>query len=366
MEGNGMYRILILNGEVEARSVLFDTLQEFDEEFELYEAKKKEEAQQIIHGKNIQIVITDFQMNIQEFYESLPYLDVIMIGTSEEIAKQSQKVFMPNIHYVLKPVQKLELKRKITEALRRIYTKNIDGEYWEKETEKNEGEIEQTTFNEKEDLLLRELVNVISLKNGEALRERLENILDTYRGIESQYPFYVRSMCMGILQHFVRIVPVKMSENEKLAEYILGAKEFSKIENLLRTYVELVIDEFENEASSSNRVIYQVKQYIDLHYHEDLKLSNLAEQVYLSSNYLSNIFTKHTGCSLNKYIKEVRLTKAQEFLLTTNMKIADVGRRVGYDNTSYFIKKFQEKYGMTPEKYRMRPIEQEEAWNRNE
>jgi AraC-like DNA-binding protein len=39
------------------------------------------------------------------------------------------------------------------------------------------------------------------------------------------------------------------------------------------------------------------------------------------------------------------------------MKIADIGRRVGYDNTSYFIKKFQEKYGMTPEKYRMNPVE---------
>lgn len=101
----------------------------------------------------------------------------------------------------------------------------------------------------------------------------------------------------------------------------------------------------------------------NLHYHEDLKLHHLAEQVYLSSNYLSNIFTKHTGCSLNKYIKEVRLKKAQELLLSTNMKVADIGRRVGYDNTSYFIKKYQEKFGVTPEKYRMKPIEQEEIWN---
>ena len=355
-----MYRILILNEDVEVRSVLFDTLQEFDEEFELYETKKREEAQNILHNKNIQIVITDVEIKIREIFESLPYVDSIIIGEKEKIGLPSQNIFSANIHYLVKPVSKEELKKSITEALRHVEIKGIEN------IEQTNQISQMTISNEKEELLLKELDSVISLKNGKQLCEKLDVILGMYREMAEQYPFYVRSMCMQILHNFLKTMPTKMSEQEKMIEYIFQANEFGKIESLLRTYAELVIDEFENEASSSNRVIYQVKQYIDLHYFEDLKLSNLAEQVYLSANYLSNIFTKHTGSSLNKYIKEVRLAKARELLLSTNMKISDVGRRVGYDNTSYFIKKFQEKYGMTPEKYRVKPIEQEETWNRNE
>lgn len=352
-----MYRILILNENVEDRSVLFDALQEFDEEFELYEAKKSDEVMRIIHNKKVQIVISDFSVKVYEIYASNPEMELLLISSLEEAAEWEQRIFTENIKYIVKPLDKKKLKQSLTEAIRHIVKKEVEGHVWEVETSTETRAIEKKVSIDKEDTLIREIGNVIALRNETLLREKLEKALRTYREMEEQYPFYVRSMCMTILQSFVKVVPSKMSELEKMSEYIFRTEEYDKIENLLRAHLEMVVDEFESEASSSNRVIYQIKQYINLHYYEDLKLSHLAEQVYLSSNYLSNVFTKHTGYSLNKYIKEVRLAKAQELLLTTNMKIADIGRRVGYDNTSYFIKKFQEKYGMTPEKYRLKPIE---------
>ncbi len=350
-----MYKILILNGNVDERSLLYDVLREFDEEFELYEAKEKEDTLRIIHSKNIQIVITDRHTNLYEIYENYPYLEIIMIGNE-------QPIFADNIRCVKEPLQKDDLKQMLIEAIHHIIKREEEGSVWEVEHAGIRAAEKRVSL-ERDDTWVKEIETAISLKNGEVLKFKLEQALRTYRTIEEQYPFYVRSMYMMILQLLVKIVPSKMSDLEKMIEYIFKTEQSIKIENLLLTYAELVVDEFENEAKSSNRVIYQVKQYINLHYHEDLKLSHLAEQVYLSTNYLSNIFTKYTGRSLNKYIKEVRLSKAQELLLSTNMKIADIGRSVGYDNTSYFIKKFQEQYGVTPEKYRMKPIDQEETWN---
>ena len=357
MEEKIMFRMLIINENVEDRSVLFNTLQEFDEEFELYEAKRKEEALRIMHDKKIQIVITDVEADLYDIYEKDPNMEFVLIGAPEEVVLWEQKVLVDNVRYTVKPLDMNRLKQSLTEAIQHLVRREVEGQVRERLNNTETREIERKVSIEKDDTLIRELGNVIALRNETHLREKLEKVLRTYREMEEKYPFYVRCMCMTILQSFVKVVPSKMSELEKMSEYIFRTDEYSEIEKLLRSYMELVIDEFENEASSSNRVIYQVKQYINLHYYEDLKLSHLAEQVYLSSNYLSNIFTKHTGCSLNKYIKEVRLAKAQELLLSTNMKIADIGRRVGYDNTSYFIKKFQEKYGMTPEKYRLKPIE---------
>lgn len=327
-----MYKILILTGNVEERSLLYDTLQEFDEEFELYEAKVEEDALRIINSKNIQIVIKDQQTNLYEINKSCPLLEIIEIGEQKELLKQS-----------------------LIEAIRRIIKREVDEHTWKVEEKINKHVAESIVSLEQDNVWIKEIETAISLKNGELLKNVLDKALREYRILEEQYPFHVRSMYMAILQIMIKVVPCKMSDLEKMTEYIFRTEHSHKIENLLHTYAEMAGDEFDNEAKASNRVIYQVKQYINLHYQEDLKLSHLAEQVYLSTNYLSNIFTKHTGCSLNKYIKEVRLEKAQELLLSTNMKIADIGRSVGYDNTSYFIKKFQERYGMTPEKYRIKP-----------
>lgn len=95
-----------------------------------------------------------------------------------------------------------------------------------------------------------------------------------------------------------------------------------------------------------------VEQYIYENYMDVLSLDVLAEKVYLTPHYLSNIFSQEKGIGLNKYIKNVRMEKAQELLQNTNMKISDICAKVGYSNLSYFCKTFRTEYGVTPEKYR--------------
>jgi two-component system, response regulator YesN len=81
-------------------------------------------------------------------------------------------------------------------------------------------------------------------------------------------------------------------------------------------------------------------------------LNLLAEKVYLSPSYLSEIFIKETGCGINKYIKNLRMEKAKVLLYHTNMKIIDICNKVGYHNQSYFVRSFREHFGSSPEKYR--------------
>ena len=103
-----MYKILILTGNVEERSLLYDTLQEFDEEFELYEAKVEEDALQVINSKNIQIVIKDRQINLYEINKTYPLIEIIEIGEQKESLKQS-----------------------LIEAIRRIIKREVDEHTWQ-------------------------------------------------------------------------------------------------------------------------------------------------------------------------------------------------------------------------------------------
>lgn len=85
---------------------------------------------------------------------------------------------------------------------------------------------------------------------------------------------------------------------------------------------------------------------------DELSLDILADKVYLTSHYLSSMFNREKGIGINRYIKNVRMEKARELLLDTNMKINDICKAVGYSNLSYFCKAFRNEHGMTPEKYR--------------
>lgn len=55
---------------------------------------------------------------------------------------------------------------------------------------------------------------------------------------------------------------------------------------------------------------------------------------------------------LNKYLNHYRLEKACNLLIHSNMKVVDIAKYVGFDNTSYFNRIFKNHFGTTPSIYR--------------
>lgn len=129
--------------------------------------------------------------------------------------------------------------------------------------------------------------------------------------------------------------------------------------------VERCIREFEAKSVQSDDGIRsdvdKVKNYINIHYGEELNTDKLAALVYLSPGYFSYVFKKETGMNLSRYIKECRMERAKELLKETNMKIVQICGKVGFSNVSYFCQSFREYCGVSPEKYRKGEIENEDA-----
>ena len=57
-------------------------------------------------------------------------------------------------------------------------------------------------------------------------------------------------------------------------------------------------------------------------------------------------------------LKAARLIKAKELLITTDIRVSNIGYDVGFTSPSYFTKCFREKYGMTPNEYRAKQTRQ--------
>lgn len=111
-------------------------------------------------------------------------------------------------------------------------------------------------------------------------------------------------------------------------------------------------EEYGHYADKAQTVAEKVIEYVDHHYREEIRREEIAEKVYLNSDYLSRIFKKETGMSISTYILKKRVEEAQKLLTESNLPINTVALYVGYSNFSYFTKMFKDNTGMAPLEYR--------------
>ncbi len=98
-------------------------------------------------------------------------------------------------------------------------------------------------------------------------------------------------------------------------------------------------------------VIKKVQQIITEKYNLDINIKTIAAEIYLSPNYLGNVFKNSTGKSLVEYLCQYRMEKARELLQSPKIKVSQVAKDVGVPNTTYFCTLFKDRYGVTPGEY---------------
>jgi two-component system response regulator YesN len=91
--------------------------------------------------------------------------------------------------------------------------------------------------------------------------------------------------------------------------------------------------------------------YVHEHYAEDLRLADLAEKVYISRNYLSNIFRSATGETFNDYVTKVRMEKAKSMIAEGKLMVYEIAEKVGYKNVPYFTTLFKKHTGRNPSEF---------------
>ena len=106
-----------------------------------------------------------------------------------------------------------------------------------------------------------------------------------------------------------------------------------------------------NIEEDSHRIL-KVKNYINSHYMDELKLKTLAQLACMSETAFSRFFKLHTGRTVSDYIIDIRLGYASRMLVDTNKSIADICYLCGYNNLSNFNRVFKRKKGCAPTEFR--------------
>ena len=166
----------------------------------------------------------------------------------------------------------------------------------------------------------------------------------------------VMSFCEKITTDAGKVLEeeVLQKRGEELKKAVSGASSKEDIREYVAHLVEQAI-EVRNAASGKrySDIIQMAREQIQATYmEEEISLNSIATWVGMSPSYFSSIFSKEMGKTFVEYLTEIRIEKAKELLVRTNMKTSEVGYEVGYKDPHYFSYIFKKVQGCSPKDYR--------------
>ncbi len=106
------------------------------------------------------------------------------------------------------------------------------------------------------------------------------------------------------------------------------------------------------DSRRNNNMIEEVVSYVKDNFSQQINLSQVAKDHFISPEHLSRTFKKHTGFGFNEYLTLVRLQHAEQLLKgDEKLSISNIAYSCGFNDSNYFSDKFKKVYGTSPLKY---------------
>lgn len=88
------------------------------------------------------------------------------------------------------------------------------------------------------------------------------------------------------------------------------------------------------------------------HHYQTVTLTELAERFHYSKPHLCTLIKQNTGVSFTELLKQIRMSRATEYLLNTELPVFEIAEIVGYHSADHFARVFRGAFGCSPQEYR--------------
>lgn len=202
---------------------------------------------------------------------------------------------------------------------------------------------------------LREMTQAVEVLNLEQSNSAVDILIDEIKSIRDIRGCEVVELVDSAADVFA--VSIQMQERSEYREAFRKYCDqcscveelFEGLRNFQNKYIQELIEKQENDTV---RPIRKAKQYIQNHFSEPITQEEVSSAVGLSAAYFSVLFKKTEGEGFAKYLINVRMEQAKVLLRETNISVAEVCKKVGYNDLKHFTHTFEKATGVKPATYR--------------
>ena len=135
-----------------------------------------------------------------------------------------------------------------------------------------------------------------------------------------------------------------------------------KIDSMMRQaeyeFAERVAEIHKNQQK--NELIERTKNYIYQNLHSEIVIGNIGQKIGVNSSYLSDLFHRVEGMTIQQYIRKEKIRLAENMLRYSDYEVKEIASYLSFCSQSYFGNIFRQQTGMTPAKYRKKYGKQKE------
>ena len=193
-------------------------------------------------------------------------------------------------------------------------------------------------------------------KDGLTIAEEFKNIKkETKIAIITGYDYFEyaqKALKIGVEDYILKPVS-KKDINEIITKLIYELNQEKK-----HIEVEKIINKISNNENTDSQTVNSkyrdiiLKKFEENYSNVSFNLNSLADDMNLSSGYLSSLFKSLFGIPFQDYLNNIRMEKAKLLLLTTDLKNYEISDQIGFDNVYYFNSKFKKTFGVTPKEFK--------------
>lgn len=200
-----------------------------------------------------------------------------------------------------------------------------------------------------------ELVQILLKNDEEGMRSWLQSFFQQYGSFEDpKQVIQLRGAVIDTISIVRNTISVQANyvETARIMQNILLSTSLIELERILSDYCEKIIQSLHERNNHISPIIKSLVDYIKNNLHEELSLKSLSHQFHINTVYLGQLFQKEMNVVFSDYVNELRIHKAKELLQTTHLRAGEIGKQVGYSDSTYFYKQFKKKIGLTPTEFR--------------
>lgn len=298
------------------------------------EAKDGDEALELFKEQEFDLVISDIRMPkvdgielIKELKNVSPDTITVLLTDYAEFSFAQEAIKYGVLDYLVKPVEQdaivkvLEKAREILDQRKTQITFYYPGKY---------------VFDAGKNICLGEQKGI----------EEISAIVETIKLRTREN----RANTDTLLEKLEKDIKDLVIEEHSWLKYFLG----KKFEYKLDAWLMYVIEEL-NEfpaVNSKNQYVRKIARYLLDNIEVEISMNDLADKLYLSKNYIGELFKQETGASVAEFVNKAKVHRAVVLLIESELKWYEISYKLGFNNIEYFTKIFKKIMGVTPQNYR--------------